>query len=179
MGDFIAILTVFSLVHRLAFADPQSSAPLRRRRLLVSAAFLSCLSVFLLEGLLTGAQGHQSGPVFHLLLMALLGVVALLVIPLSDRTSAESRSLGVSDLHGEAPTIQDLELTLRERAKELDRTKEVLRDRSETLDRFHRVTQNRELEMVKLKKEVDALLDELSRPRKYAPPVSAPRSAAQ
>jgi len=64
----------------------------------------------------------------------------------------------------------NLELRVQERTKELEQSNKILREKSKTLERYNRVTQNRELEMARLKNEIDALLDELGRPRRYHSP---------
>ncbi|MBI5186211.1 MAG: MEDS domain-containing protein [Nitrospinae bacterium] len=56
----------------------------------------------------------------------------------------------------------------REQAEvELRKAYDELRDKADRLELFHEVTVGRELEMVRLKKEVNALLAELGRPGKY------------
>jgi len=62
-----------------------------------------------------------------------------------------------------------LEKKVDERTRELTDSHNSLQEKTEKLERFYNVTVNRELEMVKLKSEVDALLAELSRPPKYHP----------
>ncbi len=57
--------------------------------------------------------------------------------------------------------------TEKQRAAELLKAYEELREKSARLERFQRVTVGRELKMIQLKKEVNALLERLGQPQKY------------
>lgn len=61
----------------------------------------------------------------------------------------------------------ELEARVEARTAELARSNEALREKSQKLERFHSITVNRELQMVKLKREVNELLKELNRPIRY------------
>ena len=52
----------------------------------------------------------------------------------------------------------------------LRKSEEELRKKVAELERFNNLTAGRELEMVKLKEQINALLDELGRPKKYGAP---------
>lgn len=62
---------------------------------------------------------------------------------------------------------QSLERRITERTRELEKSNRILLQKTKMLERFTRVTQDRELEMRRLKNEIDALLDSLNRPRRY------------
>lgn len=61
-----------------------------------------------------------------------------------------------------------VDITDRKRAEEeLIKITGELRERNEELEKFHRITVGRELDMIKLKKMVNTLLEELGRPKEY------------
>ena len=63
------------------------------------------------------------------------------------------------------------DVTDRKRAEEeLIKITGELRERNEELEKFHRITVGRELDMIKLKKTVNTLLEELGRPKEYEVP---------
>ena len=64
----------------------------------------------------------------------------------------------------------------KKRAAELERAYKELREKSERLERFHKVTVGREMEMVKLKEEVNSLLEKLGKPKKYEAPKKIQKS---
>ena len=60
------------------------------------------------------------------------------------------------------------EISERKLAEEkMKRAYQELKEKTEDLEKLHKVTIGRELEMIKLKKENNALQEELGRPRKY------------
>jgi hypothetical protein len=64
----------------------------------------------------------------------------------------------------------------KKRAAELERAYKELREKSERLERFHKVTVGREMEMVKLKEEINSLLEKLGKPKKYEAPKKIQKS---
>lgn len=60
-----------------------------------------------------------------------------------------------------------MEKELKEKVKELEEAYNKLREKSERLERFHKLTVGRELEMVKLKEEINSLCEKLGMPKKY------------
>ena len=58
----------------------------------------------------------------------------------------------------------------KKRAEELDKAYKGLSEKTDNLERFHRVTVGRELDMIKLKEEINSLLAELGMPKKYEAP---------
>lgn len=64
----------------------------------------------------------------------------------------------------------------KKRAAELERAYKELREKSKRLERFHKVTVGREMEMVKLKEEVNSLLEKLGKPKKYEAPKKTQKS---
>ena len=68
---------------------------------------------------------------------------------------------------------RDLE---RKRIKELEDAHQEIKEKTEYLERFHHVMIDRELEMIRLKEEINSLLEELGRPKKYRIPEIAKES---
>lgn len=64
----------------------------------------------------------------------------------------------------------------RKRIKELEEAHREIKEKTEYLERFHHVMIDRELEMIRLKKEINSLLEELGRPKKYRIPEIAKES---
>ncbi len=75
----------------------------------------------------------------------------------------ESRVSGILGKEGELIgfLLMSQDITQRKMAEE------ELRERTERLEKFQKLTVGRELDMVKLKREVNALLEELGKPEKY------------
>ena len=58
----------------------------------------------------------------------------------------------------------------KKRAVELEKAYKELREKSERLEKFHEVTVDREEDMVRLKEEINALLEKLGQPKKCEEP---------
>ena len=61
-------------------------------------------------------------------------------------------------------------LAIRAVITERKKMDEVLRDKTSRLERFQNLTVGRELEMVKLKEEINSLLEQLGQPKRYEAP---------
>ncbi|MEW6041718.1 MAG: HAMP domain-containing protein [Elusimicrobiota bacterium] len=59
---------------------------------------------------------------------------------------------------------------LQERAEEVEKAYKELKAKTEQLERFQKITVGRELEMIKLKAEINSLLEKLHLPKKYETP---------
>ena len=69
-------------------------------------------------------------------------------------------------------TNENLERSIAERTKaeeDLAKANQVLMEKSGRLEKFSRMTVGRELQMAQLKKEVNALLEQMGKPQKYNP----------
>ena len=64
----------------------------------------------------------------------------------------------------------------RKRMKELEEAHQEIKEKTKYLERFHHVMIDRELEMIRLKEEINSLLEELGRPKKYRIPEIAKES---
>jgi predicted nucleic acid-binding Zn-ribbon protein len=53
------------------------------------------------------------------------------------------------------------------RAQELQKSYQEIQAKTSELERFKRITMNREMDMLKLKSEINALLQRLGEPRRY------------
>ncbi len=76
----------------------------------------------------------------------------------------------------ELAIIKAKEEAERKRIKELEEAHRQIKEKTEYLERFHHVMIDRELEMIRLKEEVNSLLEELGRPKKYRIPEIAKES---
>src|SRR5690606_2999455 len=61
----------------------------------------------------------------------------------------------------------DLESQVQLRTQELESSNRALRERTGLLERYQRVSQNRELQMIRIKLEVNELLRQAGKPPKY------------
>jgi len=84
------------------------------------------------------------------------------------------RSIAKTDYDNEGQPIKvfGINQDITERKK----VEEALRERTDRLERFYKVTIGRELEMIKLKEEINFLLEKLGQPGKYKVPEKARKS---
>jgi PAS domain S-box-containing protein len=64
-------------------------------------------------------------------------------------------------------TRSELEKTVEVQTAELKKSCDELSEKTKTLERFQKITIGRELEMIKIKDEIDNMLERLGQPRKY------------
>ena len=97
----------------------------------------------------------KSGRVFY---------VALTISPIRD---ARGKITGAVSIAKDITLRKQVEQDLIQKNKELERTAQELKERTENLQRFHNLTVGRELEMRRIKSEIDGLLQQLGHEKKY------------
>lgn len=89
----------------------------------------------------------------------------MLLIELRKRIQLQEEQL--AQIRANEQQLKAVNEQLKAKEQALLETQVELKKKISDLERFNRLTVGRELEMVKLKKEVDTLLEELGRPKKY------------
>lgn len=90
----------------------------------------------------------------------LIGIVGI------ARDMREIKKL-ITDLANTNARVSILISEVEEKNKALESANKELSEKTDTLERFHKVTVNRELEMIKLKEEINPLLEKSGKPKKY------------
>jgi len=71
------------------------------------------------------------------------------------------------EIHKRNEELQTINEEIRSINEELETSNEELREKTQNLERFHKIVVGRELEMVKLKGEINSLLKKSGQPKKY------------
>jgi HAMP domain-containing protein len=82
------------------------------------------------------------------------------------RTNEELRTIH-EETQQKSEELESMNEELRSTNEEIESANRALQEKSQTLERFQKITVGRELEMTKLKKEINSLLETLGRPKRY------------
>ena len=80
---------------------------------------------------------------------------------------ANSFNQMTDEIHKRNEELQTMNEEIRSTNEELETSNEELREKTQNLERFHKIVVGRELEMVKLKGEINSLLKKSGQPKKY------------
>lgn len=178
-SDFVIGISYYSIPFGLVYFVRKREDIVFNWMFLMFASFIfACGTTHFMDIWTTWNGTYRLAGIVKLITAVISSVTAILLWPLISRalempSAGEMRSEIEQSIRAQEAlqaAHHSLEVRVHDRTTELEASNRILREKTETLERFNRVTRDRELEMARLKNEIDTLLDELKRPRRYHRP---------